>query len=179
GPGVLRAGVNLSGAFDLRRSQARWICRVRKDPASSTLEDRWIEVAAEDILDDPVLEAVKRVACVERRPMNRRVLARRDDTLWRLVCRLPLHHEAESLVPTVVGGRAREDRVEVGRVALRFLERHASATRAAREVRQLRPHAVEVGDRGLSVDRRQMLRAIAPVDDLIRMAGGPLRARAG
>src|SRR6185436_11407140 len=68
------------------------------------------------------------------------------------------------------------DGVEVGRVALRFLKRHASAARAAGEVRELRPNAVEVRDRLLAVDSGQMLGPVTPIGDLLGMPCRPLRA---
>ena len=135
-------------------------------------------MAVQDVFDNPVLQAVERVAGVERGAMNGRVLGRRNDALRRLVRRLPLHHEAERLVAAVVGRRAREDGVEVGGVSLRFLERHAAAARAAGEVGQLRSRAVEVRDRRFAVNRGQVLRAMSPIDHLLGMARGPRRARA-
>ena len=176
---VLETRVQLAHGFDLRRREARLICRVRKDPALTTLDHLRIEMAAQDVFDQPILQPVERVARLERRAMDGGVLRRRDDAVRRFVRRLPLHHEAERFVAAVVRGRAREDGVEVGGVALRFLERHAAAARAAGEVRQLRPDAVETGDRLLAVDGGEMLRAIAPIDDLFRMARGPLRSSAG
>jgi hypothetical protein len=173
GLGVLRASVQPADRFNLWRCKARVVVRARV-----ALNHLRIEMAARDVLDEAVLQSIEAVARVERRAVNGRVLRGRDHALRRLVRRLPFRHEAESFVAAVVGRRTREDGVEVGGIALRFLKRHPPPARAAGEVRQLRPDAVEVRNRLFAVDGRQVHRAVTPVRNLFRMSGGPLSARA-
>ena len=52
--------------------------------------------------------------------------------------RFRVHQHLHALVHAVVAGRAGEDCVEVGGEALRFLERHPTAARAAIEIGQPR-----------------------------------------
>ena len=69
---ILSGRVDLPRGLHLRRRQARRRCRRR------ALDHLRIEVAACRIVDDAVLDAVERVAGVERRLVDRRVLLRRD-----------------------------------------------------------------------------------------------------
>ncbi len=167
------AGVQPADRLHLRRRQARIGIR-----ACLALDDLRIEAAAEDVFDEPVLQPVERVARLQRRAVNRGVRRRRDDALRRLVRRLPLRHEAERFVAPVVRGRAGENRVEVGGVALRLLERHSAAARAAGEVRQLGRHPVEAGDGRLAVHGGLVNGAMPEVGDLLGVPERPRRAGA-
>ena len=69
----------------------------------------------------------------------------------------------------VVARGARDDGVEVLRVALRFHERHAAAAGAAVEIREARRAAIERGGRGLALHRGFVDRAIAEVNQLLGM----------
>ncbi len=168
--GILHARVNLARGFDLRRGQA--IRRVRKDPASTTLKDARIEVAVERFTDQTVLQAILRVARVERGAMNHWILARRDHARRVVERRLRVHQHLHALIHAVVAGCAGENRVEVGGESLRFLERHASAAGAAIEVRQPRGHAVEIGDGRFPLDGGFMN---GPVAEVLQPLGMPHR----
>src|SRR5215471_21405914 len=128
--------------FDLRRSQTVWAIR------PGTLDRLRIELALRRVLDHAVLDAVERVALRDGGLVQHDELVGRDQAGLVLVRRLPEPDLAEGLTLREIRGRARDDGVEIDRIALRFGERLAAAGRTPVEVRPLRCIAVvRRGDR--------------------------------
>ena len=137
---------------------------------------RRIEFAEPGIVDDAVLQSVARVACIERGLVQHGKLLRRNPARRILEGRLRGRHELKAFARSVIAGISGDDALEILGKALRLHERLPAAARAAGEVRQALPHAVERGDRGFTLERRFVHRAIAEIDQLLGMAEREARA---
>ena len=174
---ALRRGIHLSrvqhsGGVDLRRRQAgRFVC-------AFALQRAWIERAAPRIVDNPILDAVLRIARLEHGGVQQLRLGRRQAR--RLVF---LQHAGDARGLRRAAGpvktrRAGDDAVEIGRKALRLFHPLTSACGTAVPVRQPWAGLVIGGDDLLRRHGHFMDGAPREIDQLVRMPQREARARA-
>ena len=148
---------------DLRRRQAA------RTIAFLAREHGRIELAAARISDESVFESINGITLVERCLVQHRVLAGRDEARGILVCSLHRTERLKRPIGAVVARSAGDDAIEILRESLRFHERHATTARTAVEVRQPGRGAIERRNCRLTLHRSLMNRAIAEVDEFLRM----------
>ena len=136
---------------------------------------RRIEFAAQRIIDDAVLDAVERVAGIERGLMQHGKFLFGNEAGRILVRGLRGGDELKALGGAVITGIAGDDAFEIVGIALRFHERLPASARAAGEIRKLRRRAIERGHDGFAAQRRFVHGAIAEIDQLLGMAGREAR----
>ena len=137
-----------------------------------------VEVATRRIIDETILHAIERVACVEHGLMKDRILARRDHAGWIVEGRLGDRHQLEAHVRPRICGSSGDDAVEILGKALRLLKSLSATVRAAVEVGEPRRVAIKSGDGRLPLHGRLVDGAIAKVDQLVGMAQREARAAA-
>ena len=116
GSRVRRARIDLLRRVHLRRSEAR-------RPIVARAEQRLrIKMTAQGIFDETVLDAVVRVAGVDRRFVNHRVLLAGDVARRIFECGLPDPQSAHHQMGPEIGGCARHDAVVIGGETLCFFE---------------------------------------------------------
>src|SRR4029077_15106583 len=128
---------------------------------------------------DAVLDAVERIAGIERGLMQHREFFLGNEAGGVLVRGLRGGDELKALGGAVITGIAGDDAFEILRIALGFHERLPAAARAADEVRELRRRPVKRRHDGPALEGCLVDGAIAEVNLLLRMAGGKARGVSG
>ena len=165
--GFTAGRVDLPGGFDLRRRQARLALGARAQQRAR------IEAAGRGFSIRPSVAPSRASHAASARLVEQRQLGGRQVRRRILERRSGRQQRSRHQVRPEVGGRAGDDAVVVVRKALRLHQALPSAGRAADEIRQARPVAVEGRDDRLGLDGHLVDRAIAEVDHELGMAERP------
>ena len=125
------------------------------------------------VFNDAILDVIDGVAGAERGCLDGGQLGWRNVVGGRIECGQNIPGGVGQKVSPVIGRRACEDAVIVGRIALRFHKGLAAAVGTRIEIGPARGVAVEVFDDGFGGDGGFVNGAIAEVDDLFGMVKRP------
>lgn len=136
-----------------------------------------VEIAAEWIAQDAILDPVRRITGGANRAGKRRTVGSGEERLREVVSiRIDMPDDVDlrdDLPGEVVSRRPRDDGIEVFRIALGRLKGHAPAIGAAGEIGPLRGAAVAPGNDGLGHLRHAMAGNMAVIDDPLEVAERP------